>query len=150
LQRDPSAMTPAELCIMREDLGLTQTELATVLGLDARAAAPTGDEPALARSARKHKAITRRSVYRWERGNPEISPFHAEVFARFIAYTDAAVSAIVEAHRPGKAIVTYQDDETFHNTEPDVWPSLPASWHRAVAKQARARIPGARIDFRGE
>lgn len=147
MQRDPSAMTPAELCIMRERLGLTQTELAKVLGVDARAAAPTADEPALARSVRRQGAITRKSVYRWERGNPVISPFHAEVFARFIAYTDAAVQAVVDGHQPGEPVITYLDDE-FHAADLGWWDSLPASWHRMVAARVQERIPGVVIDFR--
>lgn len=144
-------MTPAELCCLRErDLGLTQTELATVLGLDARAAAPTADEPALARSARKYRAITRKSVYRWERGAPEISRFHAEVLARLIRYTDTAVQAVVDAYQAGEPIVTYLDDDAFRAAELGFWPSLPASWHRMVAARAAERIPGAVITYRGE
>jgi transcriptional regulator with XRE-family HTH domain len=148
LQRDPSAMTPAELCCTRERLGLTLTELATVLGLDARVAPPSADEPALARTARKHRALTRRSVYRWERGTHELSPANAEAFTRLIRYTDDAVQALVDTSMPGQPIVTYTEDDDLHRAEPDLWPSLPAAWHRAVASRAAERIPGARVAYR--
>lgn len=143
----PSQMTPGELCDMREALRLTLTELGAILGTDARDAPPGADEPALARSARKRKALHRDSVARWEMDIQPISTANAEAFARLIAYTDGVVTALVERHEPGQTIIIYRDDGELHAAVPDLWPSLPAAWHRAVARRVKEQIPGARIKF---
>lgn len=148
MERDPSAMTPAELRCLREiDLGMTITELATVLGTDARRAPAGPSEPALARSTRAPKKLLYQTVSRWEWDIQPISAPNAEALARLIAYTDAAVAALVAAHEPGGAVLTYAVDGDLHDAEPDVWPSLPAAWHRAVAHRAAQQIPGARIAY---
>jgi transcriptional regulator with XRE-family HTH domain len=145
--RHPSEMSPADLLGAREALRLTITELAIILGLDARDAPPDPDrEPALARSARQREPLSERTVRRWEKGPRPISRSNAEAFARFLDYTDRAVAAVVDAHRDGRPIVVYPDDAAFHQAEPHWWASLPASWHRAVAHQAAQQIP-AYTDF---
>lgn len=146
----PSEMTPAELrCLRIFRLGLSTTELGIVLGLDARDDAPPDPErePALARSTRKREPLSERTVRRWEREVGKLSAPNAEALARLIAYTDRAVAALVDAHIPGRPILTYRDDDDLRSAEPGVWPSLPASWHEAVADQAARQIPGARIDY---
>lgn len=140
MHQHPSEMTPAALLCTREGLGLSMTDLAAVLGLEARDAA---DSPELNRSQRQPRRLSAKTVKRWERGWP-ISEANAAAFEALIAYTDEAVRAIVEAWRPGEPIVTYMDDEAFRAAEPGVWRSLPASWHRAVARRA-AEQTGARI-----
>jgi transcriptional regulator with XRE-family HTH domain len=141
-------MTPAELRCLRETLGLTITELAVVLGLDARAAPPIAEqEPALARSARKAEPLNERTVRRWETGAPTISKPNGEAFARLLAYTDQAIAALVDGHRPGQPIITHANDHDLRRAHPDLWPSLPASWHRAVAWRAAQQIPGAVITY---
>lgn len=146
MQRDPSAMTSAELRCLRETLGLSIAELAAVLGLDARVAEPGPDEPALASSARKLRALDRKTINRWERDVQPISRPNGEAFARLVAYTDRAVADIVDQVEPGSPIVTYADDEALRVAEPELWPSLPASWHRAVAWRA-AQQTGAAITY---
>jgi|GEM_PF-7068084 len=141
VQQHPSEMSPEALLCTREGLGLSMTELATVLGLEAREAA---DSPALTRSRRQPRRLDAKTVKRWERGRP-ISEANAAAFAALIDYTDAAVRSLVEARRSGERIVTYLDDESFRAAEPGVWRSLPASWHRAVARRA-AEQTGASID----
>jgi len=130
VQRDPSVMTPAELRCLRESLGLTITELAVGI--------------------RHPGSLNERTVRRWESGPHSISKPNAEALARLVAYTDDSVRAIVEAHRPGAPIITYWDDEALHKAEPGLWPSIPASWHRAVAWRAAQQIPGAVITYFGE
>lgn len=150
MERDLSAMTPAELrCLRKFELGMSITELGVVLGLDARAAPPAPGEPALARSVRKFEPLSERTVRRWETGAQPISKPNSEAFARLLAYTDQAVAALVDAYRPGRPILTYATDEALHQAEPDLWPSLPASWHSAVAWRAKEQIPGATVDYSG-
>jgi transcriptional regulator with XRE-family HTH domain len=140
-------MTSAELRCLRESLGLSIAELAAVLGLDARAATPRPDEPALASSARKPRPLDRKTINRWERDLQPISKANAEALARLIAYTDRAVAAIVEAHDPSQPIITYTDGVDLNLAERGLWPTLPASWHRAVAWRAAQQIPGATITY---
>lgn len=149
MQRDPSAMTSAELRCLRESLGLSIAELAAVLGLDARAAAPGPDEPALAGSARKPRPLDRKTINRWERDLQPISKANAEALVRLLVYTDEAVAVIVDEHESGAPIVTYADDAALRGAEPELWMSLPASWHRAVAWRAAQQIPGATVRYHG-
>lgn len=151
MERHPSAMTPAALrCLRKFDLGLSAAELGIVLGFDARDAPPDPErEPALARSLRKREPLSERTVRRWETGNQPISEANAEALTRLIRYTEEAVFAIVDAHEPSQPIITYVSDDDLHRSEPDVWPSLPASWHQAVAWQAAAQT-GAVVTYRGE
>lgn len=144
----PSEMDPGGLLCLREELRLSISELARVLGLDARDAPAGPDEPALARSARKREPLNRETVRGWESGARPLSAPNAEALARLVAYTDAAVAALVSAHQPGRPIVIYASDADLHAAEPGLWPSLPASWHRAVASRA-ARETGGRIEYRG-
>ena len=137
----PSEMTPTALLCTREGLGLSMTDLGAVLGLDAGDAAGSAE---LWGSRRSRAPLDPKTVRRWEQGTWPISEASAAAFAALIAYTDEAVRAIVEAWQPGEPIVTYVDDESFHAAEPWAWRSLPASWHRAVARRAAERA-GARI-----
>ncbi|MDR7336859.1 hypothetical protein [Glycomyces lechevalierae] len=140
-------MTSAELRCLRESLGLSIAELAAVLGLDARAAAPGPDEPALAGSARKASPLDRKTINRWERDLQPISKANAEALNRLVVYTDRAVAAIVDEHEPGQPIITYADSVELHAAESGLWATLPAAWHRAVAWRAAQQIPGATISY---
>ena len=75
---------------------------------------------------------------------------NAESFARLLTYTDRAVAAVVDSYEPGRPIITYADDDALRKAALNLWPSLPASWHRAVAWRAAQQIPGATIDRRTE
>ena len=138
----PSEMSPADLLCAREGMGLSITELAVVLGLDAREQA---SGPALERSQRQPGPLHPRTVKRWERGGGISAP-NAAAFARLLEHTEETAQEIVDGHRPGEPIVTYLDDAAFHAG--GGWPALTARWHRAVAKRAKDRT-GARIVYAG-
>lgn len=122
--RHPSTMTPAERRIAREAMGLTVQALAEALNQHVR------------------------TIYRWE-GAGEISASNAAAFGRLLDYTDQAADALTEQTEPGGEIITYRSDEDFQATEPQAaWPTLPAQWHRAVARRAARRIPGATVTYR--
>src|SRR5690625_8006626 len=116
-------MSPQALLCTREGLGLSMTELATVLGLEAREAA---DSPALTRSRRQPRRPDAKTVKRWERGRP-ISEANAAAFAALIDYTDAAVRSLVEGRRSGERIGTYLADEAFRAARPGMRRTLPAA-----------------------
>jgi len=140
-------MTSAELRCLRESLGLSIAELAAVLGLDARAATPGPEEPALASSARKARPLDRKTINRWERDLQPISKANAEALTRLVLYTDRAVAAIIEAYEPGRPLITYADGVELHAAEPGLWATLPASWHRSVVWRAAQQIPGVTITY---
>lgn len=127
MERHPSEMTPAERLIAREAMGLTVRALAKLLDQSAR------------------------NVHRWEEKSKGFSAPNAAALARLIHYTDQAVTELVERSKPGTPIITYRTDQEFQEAEPHpVWPTLPAQWHRAVARRAKERIPGAVITYRGD
>lgn len=146
LHRPPEWMTPAELrCLRKYVLGLSITDLATVLGLDARdAPADPVTEPALARSTRDREPLNERTVRRWETGEGLISQANVEAMKRLLVYTERVVVALAASDGP---IVTYMGDEQFEQAGLGFWPSLPASWHEASAWRAAGRVPGARVVY---
>lgn len=117
-------MTPAELRCLRERLGLTVRAMESAIGM------------------------TYQTITRWENGSRPISNSNARALADLVAYTDAAVDALVEA-APAR-IVVYRDDNAFRDHEDTGGRVLSAAWHRAVAWRAAERIAGAVITYRSE
>lgn len=146
LHRPPASMTPAELrCLRKYTLGMSITDLANVLGLDARdAPADPVTEPALTRSTRVREPLSVRTVKRWEITPGKLSRANSEALTRLLVYTEQVVVALAASGGP---IVTYVGDEQFEQAGMGFWPSLPASWHEASAWRAAGRVPGARVVY---
>lgn len=124
VERHPLMMTAAELRCLREvELGLSIRELARAIGRDER------------------------NVYRWEGGEHAIARDTADKLAALVSYSEAAVTALVAAHEPGGAVITYRDDKTFRDHVDTGALVLSAAWHRRVAWRAAQQIPGASITY---
>lgn len=123
VERHPLMMTAAELRCLRESLGLNVRDLAKAIGR------------------------TERNVYRWEAGEHSLARGTADALAALVAYTDAAVTALVEAYEPDAAITTYRTDEEFRAHVDTGILELSAQWHRAVVWRAAQQIPGATITY---
>lgn len=123
--KHPLLMTPAELWLLRKSLGLTTRALAKAIGR------------------------SERHVARWEKSaKTRISRDTADALVDLVAYTDAAVDALVEANPD--VITVYHDDEDFRAHEDTGGRVLSAEWYLMVAGRAPKRIPNSTLDFRGD
>ncbi|MFI8528553.1 multiprotein-bridging factor 1 family protein [Promicromonospora sukumoe] len=120
-------MTGGELLCAREGLGLTQADLARLLG---------------------NKAATIRD---WERGKTftplGLAAQIAEVEERLDGATARAVEALVAELRamPRPRVIVYAEDERPERGDAA---QFGVRWWRSVASQAKRRVPGTRIGTR--
>ncbi|MFF1284328.1 helix-turn-helix domain-containing protein [Streptomyces sp. NPDC058299] len=126
-EEDP--LTPAEVRIAREYLGLTGDKMAERLGVNPR---------------------TLRS---WEQGRDAIPGRIRPEIAELKAATDAAVAELVAGLEDGDddTLITYRNDDEYKagvsgTPWSEGWHGWAASWHRQVCARAAAQT-GARIDF---
>jgi len=116
-------MTPAELKVVREYLGLSSAALAKYLG------------------------VSDRTVRHWEEGKYPIPDGVRLEIEKLEAYTAEFVAGVVEKLMdiPDPVVVTYRNDEEYHAAHPEI--PLPASWHRAVIARVAQEVPGLSIVF---
>lgn len=116
-------MTPAELRVVREFLGLSSAALAKYLG------------------------VSDRTVRHWEAGKHPIPDGVRLEVERLEAYTAEFVAGVVEKLMdiPDPVVVTYRSDREYHAAHPEI--PLPASWHRAVIARVAQEVPGLSIVF---
>lgn len=120
---DDEIMTPAELRVVREYLGLTGEALAVHLG------------------------VSSRTVRHWEAGVyaiPDGVRLEIEQLEELTATAVAdAISQLMDV--PDPVALVYRTDELYHYTHPGI--PLPAAWHRAVVARAAQEVPSLRIDY---
>ncbi len=127
-------MTPADLKVRRESLGLPQSWIAERLGVQDRA------------------------VRRWEAGDspiPEaVDDLLTDTETRTLAWLDATIAAVeaqvdalvAQFGEPASITLTaYASNESLWGAHPDFSP-LPASWHRMMLATIRDLID-AEVDF---
>ena len=116
-------MTPAELKVVREFLGLSSAALAKYLG------------------------VSDRTVRHWEAGKYPIPDGVRLEIEKLEAYTAEFVAGVVEKLMdiPDPVVVTYRTDEEYHAAHPEI--PLPASWHRAAIARVAQEVPGLSIVF---
>lgn len=129
---DEDPLTPAEVRIAREYLGLTGDKMAEKLGVNPR---------------------TLRS---WEQGRDPIPGRIRPEIAELKAATDAAVAKLVAGLEDSDddTLITYRTDEEYKEAVrgtswSEGWHGWSASWHRQVCARAAAQT-GARIDYADE
>lgn len=118
----PGSMTAAELCTLRQYLGLTTAWAADALG------------------------FPERSYKRWELGSHPIPAAVIDAIGRWKAAADDAVAAAC-ADLAGQAhptLLTYRTTADAHAATGTDWP---ASYHRAIAARVAAKIPHLTIDY---
>lgn len=117
-------MTPAELRVIREFLGLTPEWLAA------------------------HLNVSARTVRHWEAGKYAIPDGVRLEVERLEAHTGQAVGTYVDAlmDLPDPGVTTFRTDAEFHAAAPEQAP-LPASWHRAVVARVAQEVPGLSIVY---
>jgi len=120
---DDERMTPAELKVVREFLGLSSAALAKYLG------------------------VSDRTVRHWEAGKYPVPDGVRIEIEKLEAYTAQFVADVVEKllDYPDPVVVTYPTDEEYHAAHPEI--PLPASWHRAVIARVAQEVPGLSIVF---
>lgn len=117
-------MTPADLKIRREALGLSGEQLAARCGIQSR------------------------SVRRWEAGFTPVPDFVEDVLLEIEVFTDRLVAgSIAEATAQFAAspddvieIQTYATDGDMWAAHPD-WEPMPASWFRMVCWRVSEELP---------
>ena len=117
-------MTPADLKIRREALGLSGEQLAARCGIQSR------------------------SVRRWEAGFTPVSDFVEDVLLEIEVFTDRLVAvSVAEAAAQFEAsaddvieIQAYATDEDMWAAHPD-WEPMPASWFRMVCWRVSEELP---------
>lgn len=117
-------MTPADLKIRREALGLSGEQLAARCGIQSR------------------------SVRRWEAGFTPVPDFVEDVLLEIEVFTDRLISgSVAEAAAQFAAspddvidIQTYATDEDMWAAHPD-WEPMPASWFRMVCWRVSEELP---------
>lgn len=129
---DEDPLTPAEVRIAREYLGLTGDRMAEKLGVNPR---------------------TLRS---WEQGRDPVPGRIRPEIAELKEATDAAVAKLVAglAESGDDTLITFGSDEEYTAWAKGIswsegWHGWPASWHRQVCARAAAQT-GARIDYADE
>lgn len=113
-------MTPAELRVARERLGLTGDAIAQLLDVEGR------------------------TLRRWEAGTSLIP---GGVERQIAEWESEAVRLSAEFAMRGQServLVTYKTDESFWADQPDRQP-FPASWHRAII--GRLNLNGIRVEY---
>ncbi|QFG13279.1 helix-turn-helix DNA binding domain protein [Streptomyces phage Gilgamesh] len=116
-------MTPAELRVVREYLGVTPEWLAA------------------------HLKVSGRLVRHWEQGKYAIPDIHRLEIQNLERYTGAFVSKVIDhlMDVPEPVVGTYRDDDEYHAAHPEM--SFPASWHRAVIARVAQEIPALSIVY---
>jgi DNA-binding transcriptional regulator YiaG len=118
-------MTPAELRVVREWLGLTGEALALLLG------------------------VQDRTVRRWEAGQiiiPDGARLEIEQLeAQADTIVEEQVLALNDARDP--VTMTYRTNEHYWQHHPEQEPR-PASWHRAITARIAQEVPGLSIVYR--
>jgi transcriptional regulator with XRE-family HTH domain len=120
---DDERMTPAELKVIREFLGLSGAALAAYL------------------------KVSGRTVRHWEEGKYPIPDGARLAIEDLEAQTGEFVSSSIEQlmDLPDPGVVTYRTDKEYHAAHPDV--PYPASWHRAVIARIAQEVPGLEIAY---
>ncbi|SFD14680.1 helix-turn-helix domain-containing protein [Streptomyces aidingensis] len=116
-------MTPAELRVVREFLGLSVDWLAA------------------------HLRVTGRTVRHWEAGTyviPDGVRLEIEDLERRTGeFVSGLITALMDMPEPG--VITYRDDTEYHKAHPEI--PFPASWHRAVVARVAQEVPGLAITY---
>ncbi|WP_055693246.1 DUF1870 family protein [Streptomyces prasinopilosus] len=120
---DDERMTPAELRVVREYLGLSPEWLAA------------------------HLNVSGRTVRHWEQGKYAIPDGVRLEIEDLERRTGEFVSGIVDAlmDLPDPAVITYRDDAEYRAAHPDA--EFPASWHRAVVARVAQEVPALAIAY---
>jgi len=120
---DDERMTPAELRVVREYLGLTPEWLA------------------------EHLNVSARTVRHWEAGKyaiPDGVRLEMEDLERRTGeFVAGVVDKLMDLPDPG--VFTYRSDAEYHAANPGV--GFPASWHRAVVARIAQEVPALRIAY---
>ncbi|MFT4128405.1 MAG: hypothetical protein QM662_19515 [Gordonia sp. (in: high G+C Gram-positive bacteria)] len=124
-----AAMTAAEFRVLRDRLGLTWRDLATMLDRNER------------------------TIARWEAGTTWISDRSAADLRALDAATADFIEQTVDNLLAGDLaaegwLVVYRTTADLHEAWPDV--TYPASWHRAAMGRVAERVPGARLRYLDE
>ena len=116
-------MTPAELKVVREFLGLSGDWLAGYLG------------------------VSGRTVRHWEAGRYPIPDGVRLAVEELEARTGAFVSGVIDKLMdvPDPVVVTYRNDDEYHAAHPNI--EFPASWHRAVVARVAQEVPALSIVY---
>lgn len=119
-----SGLTPAELLIIREGLGLGVDELGVLLG------------------------VQDRTIRRWHMGE---SPIPAgveeqlrEVTAEADRMVEAGVAEFILEHDP--VVVVFRHDEALWASDP-MFAAYPARFHRAIVARVAREVPALRVVF---
>jgi len=117
-------MTPAELRVVREWLGLTGEALGALIG------------------------VQDRTVRRWEAGQDRVPEGARLDIERLEDMAAAAVGAVVDQLADAREVrmLTYRTNDDFWAHRPELAPH-PASWHRAIAARVAQEVPGLAIDY---
>jgi hypothetical protein len=117
-------MTPAELRVVREFLGLSPEWLGVHLG------------------------VSGRTVRHWEYGKYAIPDGVRLEIEKLEAQTGEYVGAVVDQlmDLPDPVIVTYRTDAEYRSADPGS--PLPASWHRAVIARVAQEVSSLSIRFK--
>lgn len=119
----PHGMTPAELKVAREFLGLTGDWLAGHLG------------------------VPPRTYRRWEegtRGIPDaVRLAVAALEAEAADHVTRGIGALAALPDPG--VLTYRSDTEYHTAHPEI--TFPASWHRAVVARIAQEVAALQIAY---
>lgn len=117
-------MTPAELRVVREFLGLSPEWLAD------------------------HLKVSARTVRHWEAGKYVIPDGVRLTVEDLEARTGDFISNLVEKlmDLPDPVLITYRSDAEYRAADPEG--PFPASWHRAVVARIAQEVPGLSIAFR--
>lgn len=120
---DDERMTPAELRVVREYLGLSPEWLAS------------------------HLAVSARTVRHWEAGKYAIPDGVRLAVEELEETTGRYVGAVVDQlmDLPDPAVVTYRTDDEYRAADPDS--PFPASWHRAAVARVAQEVTGLSIVF---
>lgn len=120
-------MTPAELRVVTEWLGLRQRDVAAILGAHER------------------------TVRAWLAGKYPIPDGVREQIEAIEAETALSVGEVVDALKDARdpTIVIYRTDEEMWADDADLRP-YPAGWWRMVAARAAHEVPGVSIIFKDE
>lgn len=116
-------MTPAELKVVREFLGMSGAALAAYL------------------------KVSDRTVRHWEDGKYPIPDGVRLAIEDLEARTAEFVAGVVEKlmDYPEPVVVTYRTDREYHGAHPEI--PFPASWHRAVVARVAQEVPALSIVY---
>lgn len=118
------AMTPAELHVTREYLGLDLDDLARVLG------------------------VSERTTRRWQSGAYPI-PYGVRADLQRVerVAADAVERGVQQAHDEAQLVLrVYRTDDEYWAEHPDDYP-YPARFHRAVVARIAHEVPGTQITY---